>query len=59
MLCLKRDVVYRDIQRRNVIRLKRNIKATLVIKLKDSLITASRNTLSSILLTAKETIART
>ena len=36
----KRIVVYRDIQRRNIIRLKKNIKATLVIKPKDGLITA-------------------
>ena len=53
-LLKKRIVIYRDIQRRNVIRLKRSIKATLVIKLKDSLITALRNTLSSTLLTIKE-----
>ena len=40
-------------------RLKRSIKAALVIKLKDGLIAALRNTLSSILLTAKKTIVRT
>ena len=39
--------------------LKRSIKAALVIKLKDGLITALKNTLSSILLTIKETIVRT
>ena len=43
----------------NIIRLKKSIKAALVIKLKDGLITALKNTLSSILLTAKETIIRT
>ena len=58
-LLKKRIVVYRDIQRRNIIRLKRSIKAALVIKLKDSLITALRNALSSILLTVKEIIVRT
>ena len=55
----KRITIYRDIQRRNIIRLKRNIKAVLVIKLKDGLITALKNTLSSILLTVKETIVKT
>ena len=55
----KRIVVYRDIQRRNIIRLKRSIKAALVIKLKDGLITALKNALSSILSTTKETIVRT
>ena len=55
----KRIAVYRDIQKRNTIRLKRNIKATSVIKLKDGLITALKNALSRILLTAKETIVRT
>ena len=59
MSARKRIVVYEDIQRRNAIRLKRSIKAALVIKLKDGLITALRNTLSSILLTIKETIVRT
>ena len=61
LLCLlkKRIAVYKDIQRRNIIRLKRSIKAALVIKLRDGLIAASRNTLSSILLTIKETIVRT
>ena len=59
MFIKKRIVVYRDIQRRNIIRLKRNIKAALVIKLKDGLITALRNALSSILLTVKEIIAKT
>jgi len=43
----------------NVIRLRRSIKAALVIKLKDGLITVLRNVLSSILLTVKETIVRT
>ena len=43
----------------NTIRLRRSIKAALVIELKDGLITASRNALSSILLTVKETIVRT
>ena len=51
----KRIAVYKDIQRRNIIRLRRSIKAALVIKPKDGLITALRNTLSSILLTVKET----
>ena len=55
----KRITIYRDIQRRNIIRPKRNIKAVLVIKLKDGLITALKNTLSSILLTVKETIVKT
>ena len=59
MSAKKRIAVYKDIQRRNVIRLKRSIKAALVIKLRDGLIAASRNTLSSILLTIKETIVRT
>ena len=59
MFIKKRIVVYRDMQRRNIIRLKRNIKAALVIKLKDGLITALKNTLNSILLTTKETIVRT
>ena len=59
MSAKKRIVVHRDIQRRNIIRLKRSIKAALVIKLKDGLITTSRNALSSILLTTKETIVRT
>ena len=58
-LLKKRIIVYKDIQRRNIIRLKRSIKATSVIKLKDGLITASRNALSSILLIIKETIVRT
>ena len=55
----RRIVIYRDIQRRNVMRLRRSIKAALVIKLKDSLITALRNALSNILLTTKKTIVRT
>ena len=55
----KRIIVYKDIQRRNIIRLKSSIKTALVIKLKDGLITALRNTLSSILLTVKETIVIT
>ena len=55
----KRIAVYKDIQRRNIIRLKRSIKAALIIKLKDGLITALRNALSSILLTTKEKIVRT
>jgi hypothetical protein len=55
----KRIIIHKDIQRRNKIRLKRCIKAALVIKLKDSLITALRNTLSNILSTIKETIVRT
>ena len=55
----KRIIVYKDIQRRNIIRLKKSIKAALIIKLKDSLITALKNTLSSILLTVKETIIKT
>ena len=59
MSAKKRIVVYGDIQRRNAIRLKRNTKAASVIKLKDGLITALKNTLSSILLTAKKTIVRT
>ena len=59
MSAKKRIVVYGDIQRRNIIRLKRSIKAASVIKLKDGLITASKNTSSSILLTVKETIVRT
>ena len=59
MFTKKRIVIYRDIQKRNIIRIKRNIKAALVIKLKDSLITTLRNTLSSILLTVKEIIVRT
>ena len=59
MSAKKRIIVYGDIQRRNVIRLKRSIKAALVIKLKDGLITALKNTLSSILLTVKEMIVRT
>ena len=59
MSAKKRIVIYKDIQRRNVIKLKRNTKAALVIKLKDGLITASRNALSSILLTTKEMIVRT
>ena len=42
-----------------MIRLKRSIKAALVIKLKDSLITALRNVLSSILLTIKGIITKT
>ena len=39
LLCLlkKRIAVYKDIQRRNIIRLKRSIKAALVIKLKEVL----------------------
>ena len=59
MSAKKRIIVYRYIQRRNIIRLKRSIKTALVIKLKDGLITALRNTLSSILLTIKETIVKT
>ena len=59
MSAKKRIVIYRDIQRRNIIRLKRSTKAASVIELKDGLITASRNALSSILLTIKETIVRT
>ena len=59
MSARKRIVVHRDIQRRNVIRLRRSIKAALIIKLKDGLITALRNALNSILLTVKETIVRT
>ena len=55
----KKIAVYRDIQRRNKIKLEKSIKATLVIKLKDGLITALRNALSSILLTAKEVIVIT
>ena len=55
----KRTAVYKDIQRRNAIRLKRSIKAISVIKLKNSLITALKNTSNSILLTAKETIVKT
>ena len=55
----KRTVIYKDIQGRNAIRLKRSIKAALVIKLKNSLITALRNTLSSILSTIKEMIVIT
>ena len=43
----------------NVIRLKRSIKAALVIEPKDNLITALRNALSNILLTVKEIIVRT
>ena len=43
----------------NIIRLKGSIKAALIIKLKDNLITALRNALSSILLTTKEAIVRT
>ena len=54
----KRIIVYKNIQRRNIIRLKRSIKATSVIKLKDGLITALKNTLSSILLTIKKTIVK-
>ena len=38
---------------------KKEYKAALIIKLKDSLITVLRNTLSSILLTVKETIVKT
>ena len=59
MSAKKRIVIYKDIQKRNAIRLKRSIKTSLVIKLKDSLITALRNALSSILLTTKEAIVRT
>ena len=59
MSAKKRIVVYRDIQRRNIIKLKKSIKATLVIEPKDGLTAALRNTLSSILLTVKETIVRT
>ena len=55
----KRIIIYRDIQRRNIIRLRRSIKAALVIEPKNSLITALRNALSSILSTRKETIVRT
>ena len=59
MFAKKRIAVYRDIQRRNKIKLKRSIKAALVIKLKDGLITALKNALSSILLTIKEIIVIT
>ena len=59
MSAKKRIIIYRDIQKRNIIRLKRSIKDALVIKLKDGLIAALNNTLSSILLTAKETIVKT
>ena len=55
----KRIVVYRDIQKRNIIRLKKSIKAALVIKLKDGLITVLKNILSSILLTIKKIIVKT
>ena len=55
----KRIAIYRDIQKRNIIRPKRSIKATIVIKLKDSVITTLRNALNSILLTIKETIVKT
>ena len=59
MSAKKKIIVYRDIQRRNIIRLKRSIKAALVIKLKDGLIITLKNALSSILLTTKEMIVRT
>ena len=52
----KRIIIYRDIQRRNIIRQKKKYKAALIIKLKDGLITALKNSLNSILLTIKETI---
>ena len=55
----KRIATYGNIQRRNIIRLRRSTKAALMIKLKDGLITALGNTLSSILLTIKEMIVRT
>ena len=55
----RRIAIYKDIQRRNIIRLKRSIKAALVIKLKDGLVTTLKNTFSSILLTIKEIIVRT
>ena len=55
----KRIIIHGDILKRNIIKLKKSIKAALVIKPKDSLITALKNTLSSILLTIKETIVRT
>ena len=43
----------------NIIRLRRSTKATLIIKLKDGLITALKNTSNSILLTVKEIIVIT
>ena len=52
----KRIATYGNIQRRNIRRLRRSIKAALVIKPKDGLITTLRNALSSILLTMKEKI---
>ena len=58
MFARKRIAVHRDIQRRNVIRLRRTIKAISVIELKNGLITALRNISSSILLTIKEKIIR-
>ena len=59
MSARKRIAIYRDIQKRNVTRLKRSTKAALVIKLKDSLIAALKNASSSISSTAKETTVRT
>ena len=55
----KKIAVHGDIQRRNIIRLRRSTKATSIIKPKDGLITISRNALNSILLTIKETIVMT
>ena len=55
----KRIAIYGNIQRRNATRPKRSIKAALATKPKDDLTTVSRNTLSSILLTAKKTIVMT
>ena len=59
MSARKRIAIYRDIQRRNIRRLKRSIKAALVTKPKNNLITVLRNTLSSTLLTVKEIIVIT
>jgi len=59
MSARKRIAIHGDIQRRSVIRLKRNTKATLVIKPKDSLTAILKNVSSSIPLTVKETTVRT
>ena len=55
----KRIARHRDIQKRNIIRLKRSIKAVSVIELEDGLIAALKNISSSIPLTAKEMTVRT
>ena len=59
MFAKEKIVIYRDIQRRNIIRLKKSIKAALIIKLKNGLITALKNALSGILLTVMEIIVKT